>query len=225
MAKNVRNRIVQAALAVFQDSDPLTTRQLHYQLAASGDVDNTQAGYKAMADHLSKARLDGEFPAGLVWDPSMDPNYRPGGWDMVWVEKEATLAAADEVAVSAGMGLICTSGPPSITILDHYLQALVDLSDLPETPKRAARIFLLTDWDNTGRMLRTVIPRHLRRLVEVRGLPIAKPEVVEVGLDAAQVRQMSLPSRYGEEVQWELEALTSSQVQDLLNDAITESNR
>jgi len=227
MAKNVRNRIVRAALEIVGEHSAgpkfwgLTTRQLFYQMVSAGYIENTDKAYKSMADHLTKARLDGEFPPDAMSDPGRTlhhPHDRSGPARFVLTEKEAIMPVVLGTSREFGAFSACTQGIPSVTLLDDIVSEMatsaVDLGG-GSTPE----VYILTDLDKVGLSIRSLIPRHIKTLIKSRGYEHLVPEVKfeTLFLTPMQAREIAVPRAPHH---YELESLDPLAVYEMLCDAL-----
>src|ERR1044072_6468228 len=85
-------RIIETAKTVLAAHNPMTVRQVYYQLVARQVVENNRNRYQAVSDALVKARQQGMIP----WEWIEDRLRRPRGVSM-W----ADLADFSDVAARA----------------------------------------------------------------------------------------------------------------------------
>ena len=106
-------RIVDMARAILAERNPMTLRQVYYQLVSRQVIENTRSQYQALSNALVTARRDGTIPWEWIEDRLRRPRkvsmwadlasfadtaqraYRRNVWDTqpryieVWLEKDA----------------------------------------------------------------------------------------------------------------------------------------
>lgn len=203
IAKNPHSatrRLILAAQEILGAHNPMTIRQLHYQLVSLYERPNTQAAYKALSEQMSAARLRGDIPwewiedrlrgvrsyalydgiAAFIGDVS--DSYARDTWASqsryfeLWLEKEALSGIFDDargryrVALNVGRGY------------DGW-SSIKDAADrLPD----GAEILYFGDFDPSGEDMVRSLQHRLRQLG-------CSAVVTKCALTLDQIAQYRLP--------------------------------
>ncbi|MCA9668099.1 MAG: hypothetical protein KC503_21015 [Myxococcales bacterium] len=189
------------------DGQPMTLRQLHYQLVSRGVQPNTQRAYKRLSSHLSKARMGGlvdwdaiidrlrvvrarphfDSPADAVQevarqyaiDTWADQPYRVE----VWIEKDALIGVLEDFCEQHDVPLFAARGNGSTTCLQEAAELRIKAR---EARGQRTVIALMTDHDPTG----LCIGEAARDALEAMG---ARPIVCRVALTREQAEARGVP--------------------------------
>jgi hypothetical protein len=206
--------IKSAIIAVLTADNPMTVRQVFYQLVTRDVIEKTEEQYQGTVIRLlTDMRMAGEVPFNWIVDESRRRRitqtynniadaardtakfYRRSAlrecsdYIEVWVEKEALSGVLWDVTSDYDVPLIVSKGMPSITQV--YGTAL----DI----RRAARankstyIYQFGDWDPSGVLIPQTIERRLNEFSEKFDCP--SPFFERVALTAAQIAEFNLPTR------------------------------
>ena len=76
MSRHVKTQnIIDVAIAILQETRPMTVRQTYYQLVSRQVLENSIAAYKATCRALVAARKDGSIPWGWIEDRLRQPRH------------------------------------------------------------------------------------------------------------------------------------------------------
>jgi hypothetical protein len=241
-----------AILAEYADQGfTLTLRQLFYQFVARMIIENSVAEYGRLGRTMTDARraglVDWEYiedrtrdletfpswdsPANIVREAAqqyredlrLDQQYRPE----VWIEKAALIGVIAPTCERWRVSHMAARGYPShseLYLAGKRFRGHLDEGFMPI-------VFYLGDHDPSGldmtRSLREELSLYARNPIEV----------VRLGLNLDQVRELDLPpnpaketdkryaqyvSETGQTDSWELDALSPSYIDGLVNNAIRE---
>lgn len=229
----------------------LTLRQLFYQFVARVILPNKQTEYDRLGDAMANARRAGlvdwrhiedrtrsletytcwDSPAELLRaaaeqyriDLWADQKYRPESW----IEKSALIGVIEPACLRWRVPHMAARGYPSV-------------SELYAAGKRFARyiadgyapiVFYLGDHDpsglHMGRSLREELSLYARHPIEVRRIALNLDQIRELGLPPNPAKETD--SRYAQYVEetgtdesWELDALSPTVIDGLLERAISD---
>jgi hypothetical protein len=130
MGRHARTQtILDAAIEVLGQHNPMTLRQAYYQLVARQVIENSRSQYQALSKLLVQARLQGDIPWEWIEDRTRRPRrvsmwaglsdfaqtarraYRRNVWATqpgyleVWLEKDALSGIFEDVLNSYGLTL------------------------------------------------------------------------------------------------------------------------
>jgi len=234
--------IQKAIYDLLAQDNPMTVRQVFYQLVCRRVVDKTEAGYKIVQPHLAHMREDGVIPYEWISDPSrwirkpstwsslddaltaLAAQYRRAVWDSqakhvdVWLEKEALAGIVGEITAELDVPLMVARGFSSLSFL-HQVGLAVAARTKP------TMIYLFGDYDPSGECISDNIKRRLRQFA-----PNADLHFEQVAITPEQIDTLQLPTRPtkksdprasrfdGESV--ELDALEPRVLRDLVRECI-----
>ena len=229
----------------------LTLRQLFYQFVARDLMPNTVADYKRLGRTVADARRAGlidweriedrtrELATFPSWESPADilvsaaHSYREDVWGgqnfraEVWVEKAALIGVIEPACRRWRIPSMAARGYPSCSELYAAGKRMAEHIRAGLSPV----VFYLGDHDPSG----LDMTRNLR--AELATYTRAPIEVVRLGLNLDQVRDLGLPPnsakesdlRYADYVRetgcdesWELDALSPAFIDDLIDSAIRE---
>ena len=130
MAKHAKTlRLVEEAQAILADHNPMTVRQIYYQLISRLDIKNSRTQYQAVSNALVDARKEGVIPWDWIedrlrrprevtmWDnlgdfmETVKGSYRRDVWENqdgyieVWLEKDALSGIFEDALKPYGITL------------------------------------------------------------------------------------------------------------------------
>jgi hypothetical protein len=161
-------KLIEDAIEILEEQNPMTIRQLFYQLVSRGVLENSLKSYSLVSRTMTKAREDGRVDYDYIVDrsrPVYEKNvfedaaqyaevvkhgYRKGYWYTqpyhveVWVEKDATVGTfegvvKDELGVTIRVG----RGFQSTTKMH-------EIANIFSGIEKPIRIFYLGDHDPSG---------------------------------------------------------------------------
>ena len=71
--------LINAALGILAEQNPMTVRQLFYRLVSANVIPNDLASYQRVSEAMTKSRDDGRCPFAWIADRSR-PIYEAGGF-------------------------------------------------------------------------------------------------------------------------------------------------
>ncbi len=239
--------LVIRARAVLDEYNPMTVRQVYYQLVAAHVIENNISQYRRVSSALVKARKIGLIPWGYIEDRARVPR-RPSMWSSlssfietvreayrlnvwldqpayleVWVEKDALSGIFEQITREYGITLVVGRGYNSWS-------ALNDAAGRIEEHGRQGRettIKYFGDFDPSGEDI-------VRAIEDGLGFFDLCPEIKKVALTPEDIGEYNLPpdftkasdsraaafvAKYGD-VAVELDALPVPVLQQKIRDAI-----
>jgi hypothetical protein len=160
--------LIDAALEILEQENPMTVRQLFYRLVSVEHIENTQLNYQRVSRLMTKARRDDRCPYEWIVDrsrPTYEPNvwkdptgyaegvkhgYRKDYWAMqpnyceIWCEKDSITGSIQELTDELGIIVRVGRGFQSATRVNDIAQYLNDVE------KHRKTVFYLGDWDPSG---------------------------------------------------------------------------
>lgn len=206
--KSEISEIANGLLEVLSEYNPMTVRQVFYQMVSRGYVPKTEQAYKNLVCRLlTRLRLEGTIPFGWIADNTRwmrKPTtydgmrealevarkmYRRALWTRqnvyveVWIEKDALAGVIYDITARWDIPLMVTRGYPSLSYAHEAAQYMVSIG-------KPVYIYYLGDYDPSG----LDIVRALRtRLFEfTNGLPI---HFRHIAVTPEQISEWDLPTR------------------------------
>jgi len=166
-------RLIEAAVNILEQENPMTIRQLFYRLVSVAEIENCLRDYQRVSIAMTKAREDGRVPYEWIVDRSRATyssrgwtnlhalgdvleralvNYRRDYWQdqpyyvEVWCEKDAVTGSIEEIRNRYGINVEAIRGFNSTT---NIHTAAMRLLQQRYDGKKIA-IFYLGDWDPSG---------------------------------------------------------------------------
>jgi hypothetical protein len=231
-------------LAIVEDGQPMTVRQVFYQATVKGIVKKTEAGYTSLVQpDLTLLRRTGKLPYDWLVDNSRTVHrsytfdsvaealedaartYLKSLWTnmpvrvQVWLEKDALAGVIEPVTRQYDVPLFVARGYASLSFLHDAAEDINDL-DVP------VYIFHLGDYDPSGVNAGEAIDRTLREMA-----PDAEIHFERIAVTQEQIRDWDLPTRptktedtraakFGEAESVELDAIDPQRLRDLVQEAI-----
>ena len=200
--------------AILKADNPMTVRQVFYQLVVRGTIEKTEAQYDGTVIRLlTHMRLEDEIPFEWIIDESRRRRetqtydniaeavqataefYRRSAlrecsdYIEIWSEKEALSGIIWDVASEYDVPVLVSKGMPSLTQL--YGTA-VEIRRAAEGGKDTY-IYQFGDHDPSGVLIPQTIENRLKELCEK--FDCAGPIVERVALTEEQIAEFGLPSR------------------------------
>jgi len=236
--------LIQEAYLVLNEYNPMTLRQVYYQLVSKQVIENKKSEYQRLDNALILARKEGLIPYEWIEDRTRRPrdvsmwkdlkdyietvrySYRKNTWSrqknyiVVWVEKEALSEVFSKVTEPYGVTLVVGRGYNSLSIKK-------ELSDRFNAMDKSIIILYFGDFDPSGEDI-------YRDLIDSFSFFGLVPKIEKVALTSQQVEEYNLPfdftkktdaraskfiSKYGDRAV-ELDALPILVLQDLIKESI-----
>jgi len=164
--------LIEAAISILAEQNPMTIRQLFYRLVSVRAVPNNLASYQLVSRVMTKCRDDGRCPFEWIADRSrpvyaftgfddateyantMRDGYRKNYWATqpehveVWVEKDAIVGSIEDICNELGVTIRVGRGYWSTTAAHGIAQILAGI-DKPIT------IFYCGDHDPSGQNIQS----------------------------------------------------------------------
>lgn len=233
----------EAIYRVLSDYNPMTVRQVFYQLVAHRVIEKAERMYDSVQQNLVKMRKDKIIPFSWISDntrwirkpdtySSMQQmlrysvqTYRRALWNEqgvyveVWCEKDALAGLIIEETDPFDVPLMVSRGFSSITYLHEAAENIANKG-------KPAYIYYFGDHDPSGKLIPEVLERNLREYA-----PGAEIHFTQIAITEDQIKQYNLPTRptkkgshkkdfVGESV--ELDALPASVLRGLVRRCITQ---
>jgi hypothetical protein len=203
-----------AIYAIVQEQQPMTVRQLYYQMVVRGLIQKTDAEYHNVCIRLAGLmRRDGTMPWHWIIDESRHMrvpqtftniqdaleeaarSYRRSAMDEcskvyieIWLEKNALAGTVQEVTWDYDVPLLPSVGFSSLTLLDGTARATRDAWNRG----RNTYIYQFGDSDPSGVLIPEVMDERLREMCE--NLGCGPPRVERVALLREHIWQYGLPT-------------------------------
>jgi hypothetical protein len=200
---------IRTAIADLLESDnPMTVRQVYYQLVSRGFIAKTEGEYKATVCRLlSDMRLSRDIPFGWIADntrwmrrprtySSLEAalrytaqTYRRSLWDLqsayveVWLEKDALAGVLLEETAEWDVPLMVTRGYPSLSFLFEAAEAIADLD-------KPVYLYYLGDHDPSGVDIPRTVEARLREFA-----PTVDLHFERIAVTPQQIAAFNLPTR------------------------------
>jgi hypothetical protein len=203
MPKHLKTlRIVEEAQVVLAAHNPMTVRQVYYQLVARQVIDNNRGQYQAVSNALVDARKEGIIPWNWIEDRLRRPrtvsmwqnlsdfaqtaraSYRRDVWETqpayleVWLEKDALSGIFEDVLERCGVTLNVGRGYDGWDSIHNAAERFGD--------GVGASILYFGDFDPSGEDM-------VRSLRDRLGFFNCVPDVVKCALVAGDVERYQLP--------------------------------
>lgn len=193
---------------VVAEQQPMTVRQVFYQLVSRGAIDKTEKQYKQTVIRLlTEMRLAGSMPFDWIADntrwmrkprtysslvqalTSTARFYRRALWDTqnvyveVWCEKDALAGVLSDATSEWDVPLMVTRGYPSLSYL-HAAALAIAAEDRP------VYLYYFGDFDPSGVDIARSTEKRLRQFA-----PDAELYFEVLGVTPKQIAAMNLPTR------------------------------
>lgn len=198
--------LIVAAYSVLQEHNPMTLRQVYYQLVARQIINNKRSEYQRLSVALVKARQEGHIPWEWIEDRSRQPRsvsmwhdlpdfletvkaaYRKDVWKTqscyveVWLEKDALSGIFSYITEEYGVTLAVGRGYNSWSAYKDAAQRFYQREE--EGMKTV--ILYFGDFDPSGEDIVRALGESLRFFG-------TSPEIVKVALTMQEIRDYNLP--------------------------------
>ncbi|MGB9663048.1 MAG: hypothetical protein ACPL5F_13710 [Moorellaceae bacterium] len=196
-------QLIEAAYEVLREHNPMTLRQVFYQLVARHIIDNSRSEYQRLSNALVRARQEGLIPFEWIEDRVRRPRvvsmwsdladfletvrhaYRKDIWASqpeyleVWLEKDALSGIFEEITREYGVTLVVGRGYNSWSA---YKEAAGRIAE----QGKPATILYFGDFDPSGED----IVRALQEGLSFFGI---SPKIEKVALTKEDVIRYQLP--------------------------------
>jgi hypothetical protein len=233
-----------AIYAIVEEYQPMTVRQVFYQLVTRGVIAKTEAEYKTTVCRLLvQMRREGQLPFHWIADNTRwqrkprtygslqamlnncQATYRRALWDdqdtyvEVWLEKEALAGVLIDVTAKWDVPLMVTRGYPSVSFLHSAGQAIAD-----ET--RQVYVYYFGDRDPSGLDIDRFVERELREYAPVCDLTfqrvaVLQHQIEQYGLQTRPTKKTDSRSRSFEGESVEVDAIAPDQLRAICERCIT----
>ena len=194
--------IFEAARTVLREHNPMTLRQVYYQLVSRQVIEKNRSQYHALSKLLASARRDGTIPWEWIEDRTRKPrhvamwdglsdfaetarrSYRRNVWSTqshyleVWLEKDALSGIFSDVLNEYGVTLNVGRGYDGWDSIHNAAETFDGLDE--------STVLYFGDFDPSGEDM----VRSLRERLAELG---AEPEVLKCSLTLEDVQGYSLP--------------------------------
>lgn len=203
MARHAKTQeVIDEARRILETFNPMTVRQVYYQLVSGQVIENSLSRYKAVSDALVAARLEGIIPWHWIEDRLRRPrhvsmwndlaafaetarrSYRRDVWATqtrrleVWLEKDALSGIFEDVLTGYGVTLNVGRGYDGWSSIRNAAQRFGDGQDVT--------ILYFGDFDPSGEDM----VRSMRdRLATLE----SQPEIIKVALTRDDILRHNLP--------------------------------
>lgn len=196
-------KLIDAAYVALQEENPMTLRQIYYQLVRKHIIGNNTGQYKRLSNALRKARHMGLIPWEWMEDRGRQPravgmwvdlidfldtvrdSYRKDIWENqpryfeIWLEKDALSGIFSEITDEYGITLMVGRGYSSWS-------ALKDAADRFRQVDKPVSIMYFGDFDPSGEDIARVLEDSLNELGSY-------PRVKKVALTYEDIQAHQLP--------------------------------
>jgi hypothetical protein len=196
-----------AILDVLTEDDPMTLRQLFYQLVGRGDIDKTEQQYGAVGRQCAEMRVDGRIPWACIADNTrwthvpntytgiddaleeISSSYRRDLWAEspvyveVWLEKDALTGVLYPITSRYAVPLMVSRGFASLSYIYEAAEAI-------RAQEKPAYLYYIGDHDPSGLQIDISIEQRLRQFA-----PDAEIHFNRIAVTPCQIQQWELPTR------------------------------
>ena len=207
-SRSAINRIRDSIVEVLDLYQPMTVRQVFYQLVTRGVIDKTEGEYKTtICRLLARMRRDGTVPFGWIADNTRwmrkpttyrsletmlhrsQALYRRDVWDSqgvyveIWLEKEALAGVLIDVTAKWDVPLMVTRGYPSLSFLHSAAQSIA-------WHEKPAFLYYFGDRDPSSVDIDRAVESGIREMAPDVDLTFTRAAVTE-----DQIGEYDLPTR------------------------------
>lgn len=237
--------LIEAAISILAEQNPMTIRQLFYRLVSKSRVPNNLASYQMVSRIMTKCRDDGRCPFDWIADRSrpvyaatgfddavdyaatMRDGYRKNYWTTqpehveVWVEKDAIIGSIEDVCKELGVTIRVGRGYWSTTAAHGIAEIFADI-DKPIT------VFYCGDHDPSGQNIQSELYARIQEYdsgdFTMERLAISKDDITKFNLPPLPVkssdpRASSFVRTHGNECV-ELDALPPTELRRRIQEAV-----
>ena len=195
--------LIKEAFNVLSEYNPMTLRQVYYQLVSKQIIENKKSEYQRLDNALILARKEGLIPYDWIEDRTRRPrdiamwedlkdyleavrySYRKNIWSrqknyvLVWVEKEALSEIFRKIVEPYGVTLVVGRGYNSLSIKK-------ELADRFKSMNKSVIILYFGDFDPSGEDI-------YRDLIDSFSFFETRPKIEKIALTREQVEEYHLP--------------------------------
>jgi len=195
--------LIKEAFNVLSEYNPMTLRQVYYQLVSKQIIENKKSEYQRLDNALIVARKEGLIPYEWIEDRTRRPRdiamwedlsefiediryaYRKNIWSrqknyiVVWVEKEALSEIFRKIVEPYGVTLVVGRGYNSLSIKK-------ELADRFKSMNKSVIILYFGDFDPSGEDI-------YRDLIDSFSFFETRPKIEKIALTREQVEEYHLP--------------------------------
>lgn len=195
--------LIENAYKVLQEYNPMTVRQVYYQLVARHVINNKRSEYQRLSNALKEARKEGIIPWKWVEDRVRRPQvvfmwqdlpgfietvkcaYRKNIWDKqpvyieVWLEKDALSGIFADITEEYGVTLVVGRGYNSWSAYKEAAERFARIN-------KPVTILYFGDFDPSG----LDIERALQESIKFFGI---SPRIEKVALTMQDIKDYDLP--------------------------------
>jgi hypothetical protein len=224
--------------------NPMTVRQVFYQLVTRDLIGKTESEYKnTVCRLLAKMRRDGALPYHWISDNTRwmrkprtfssveqmlrvsKRTYRQAIWDNqedyveIWLEKEALAGVLCEVTEEWDVALMVTRGYPSLTFL-HTAAEVIAAKEKP------AHLYYFGDHDPSGVDIDRFVEESIRRIagdgieLTFKRVAILPEQIQQYGLQTRPTKKTDSRSKNFEGESVEVDAIDPHSLRELCTDCI-----
>jgi hypothetical protein len=236
--------LISEALEILREHNPMTLRQVYYQLVARHVINNNRNEYQRLSNTLVKARQEGLLPWEWIEDRTRKPRqpamwldlpdflktvrgaYRKNIWISqdyyveLWLEKEALSGIFEPIAGKYGITVVVGRGYNSWS-------ALREAAERIETMDRPAALLYFGDFDPSGEDICRALEEGLKFFgvfPKVEKVALTQNDVITYSLPpdftkATDTRSKAFIERFGD-MAVELDALPLPVLQKKIREAI-----
>jgi hypothetical protein len=234
-----------AIYEIVAEYQPMTVRQVFYQLVTRGVIAKTEAEYKTTVCRLLvQMRRDGELPFDWIADntrwqrkprtygslqamlENCQQTYRRALWDdqdayvEVWLEKEALAGVLIDVTAKWDVPLMVTRGYPSVSFLHSAAEAIADES-------RAVYVYYFGDRDPSGVDIDRFVERELREYapncdLTFKRVAVLRHQIKQYGLQTRPTKKTDSRAHSFDGESVEVDAIAPDQLRDICERCITQ---
>ena len=193
--------IIETAQAILSEYNPMTVRQIYYQLVSKQVIDNNRGQYQAVSRALVDARKEGEIPWGWIEDRLRRPravgmwedlsafadsaiaSYRRDVWSSqdgyveCWLEKDAFSGIFEDILRTYGVTLNVGRGYDGWDSIHNAAQRYM---------RKEVTVLYFGDFDPSGEDM-------VRSLEERLNFFWCFPKVIKCALVLDDIKQYNLP--------------------------------
>lgn len=233
--------VIYEVLAEYQ---PMTVRQVYYQLVSRGAIDKTEAEYKTTVCRLLvEMRRAGEIPYGWIADQTRwmrrpdthdslesmlelsQQTYRRALWNdqfdyvEVWLEKDALAGVLYDVTAEWDVPLMVTRGFPSVSFIYSAADAISD-------EERPVYIYYFGDHDPSGVAIDRFVEKEIRRHapdcdLTFERVAVVEDQIAEFGLQTRPTKKSDSRAKNFKGESVEVDAINPDTLREICRECIT----
>jgi hypothetical protein len=197
--------IIDQAHDILEAFNPMTVRQVYYQLVSRQVIENSRTAYQSVSNALVDARLEGSIPWEWIEDRLRRPRhvsmwndlaafaetvrraYRRDVWATqpqhleVWLEKDALSGIFEDVLGAYGVTLNVGRGYDGWSSIHHAAERFGDGA--------AVTVLYFGDFDPSGEDMARSLRERLAQL-------LSEPDIIKVALTLEDIERYNLPPNF-----------------------------